>query len=212
MKPPILKANAAVAVAAAVGFTALALSVERGTTGKFDLATRSAVHANSPAVLTPLMQAVTQLGGGWFLWPLGALIFIALIRQSRRRDAAFFAVTILGAEILNESLKLIFHRPRPDPFFGYPLPDTYSFPSGHSFLSCCFYLTLAGLWIRPEWPRARKTAVLCAAVVLVLLIGFSRVYLGVHYPTDVLAGYLGAISWMAITSAAHERWWGSERP
>lgn len=195
------------AFAAALMFLWLAVAVGQRKTEGFDRAARGAVHERSPEALTALMRGVTQLGGGWFLWPFGALIVISLAREGRREEAALFGIAVLGAEALNESMKLIFHRPRPDPFFGYPVPDTYSFPSGHSLVSYCFYLALAELLIEPEWSPARKRAAWTAAVFLVLLIGFSRVYLGVHYATDVIAGYLAAIAWTAVARAAHHRWW-----
>jgi undecaprenyl-diphosphatase len=196
-----------VAAAAALGFFALAMAVTRGATQGFDLSVRGAIHALASAPLTRVMEAATQLGGGWFLWPFGAVIVGVLMRQGRRKEAALFAVAVVGAEVVNESLKLVFQRPRPEAYFGFPLPVTYSFPSGHSFLSFCFYLALAELAIEPEWPRRRRLAVWAAAAMLVLLIGFSRVYVGVHYPTDVIAGYTAAITWIALLRAAHHRWW-----
>ncbi|HXK03442.1 MAG TPA: phosphatase PAP2 family protein [Verrucomicrobiae bacterium] len=200
--------DAVIAAAAALVFLAIAVAVQRGAADGFDLAIRTAIHAQARPALTVVMEGLTQSGGGWILWPVGALIVAALVERKRNRDALLFAIVVLSAEALNESMKLVFHRPRPEPFFGYPLPDTYSFPSGHSFLSFCFYLGLAEILIDPAWTRARKLAAWAAAIVLVLLIGFSRVYLGVHYPTDVLAGYAGAIAWTAIARAAHHRWWG----
>lgn len=202
---PVL--DVVVAVTAALLFLGLAIVVTRGTTQGFDLAVRGTVHGWAAPSLTRVMEAATQLGGGWFLWPFGAIIVLVLLREGRRQEAALFAVAVLGAELVNESLKLMFQRPRPEAYFGFPLPGTYSFPSGHSFLSFCFYLALAELTIEPEWTAGRRAAVWVAAVLLVLLIGVSRVYLGVHYPTDVLAGYTAAIAWTALLRAAHHRWW-----
>jgi undecaprenyl-diphosphatase len=199
--------DVAIAVAAALVFAGLAFSVMRGTTDGFDQAVREAIHARASTPLTSALKAITQLGGGWFLWPFGAIIAAVLIREGRRQEAALFAVAVLGAELLNETLKLAFHRQRPETYFGFPRPGTYSFPSGHSFLSFCFYLALAEVAIEPEWAPWRRTAVWGAAVILVLLIGLSRVYVGVHYPTDVLAGYTAAIAWTALLRAAHHRWW-----
>ena len=110
---------------------------------------------------------------------------------------------MLGANLLDEGMKLIFHRPRPTPWFEYPPPSTYSFPSGHSFVSFCFYLALAEILIRDEWPLGRRMAMWTGAGILTLAIGFSRAYLGVHYPTDVLAGYAAAIAWTTLIRIAH---------
>jgi undecaprenyl-diphosphatase len=108
-------------------------------------------------------------------------------------------------------MKLFFHRPRPEPWFDYPLPFTYSFPSGHAFVSFCFCLCLAEILIREEWPLAGKLAMGSAALGCTLTIGLSRVYLGVHYPTDVLGGYAAGIAWITLIRMAHHVWQGRER-
>ena len=120
------------------------------------------------------MKAVTNLGSGWFLWGFGLLVVFGLARAHRRREALLFAVAVLGAAVLDEAMKVMFHRPRPDPFFGYEKPITYSFPSGHAFVSYCFYLALAEVLVEPEWPRPRRLAVWLAAILLILTIGVSR--------------------------------------
>ena len=111
---------------------------------------------------------------------------------------------------MDEAVKLFFHRARPEPWFDYPLPRTYSFPSGHAFVSFCFFLCLAEIVIRDEWPKLRKLAIWFAAVLCTFTIGLSRVYLGVHYPTDVLAGYVAAIMWTTLIRVAHHVWQGQE--
>ena len=151
------------------------------------------------------MMFATQLGGGWFLWPFGASMVWLFIRQGRRRMAAWFVTTALGANIIDEAMKLVFQRPRPDAFFGYEKPITYSFPSGHSFVSFCFYLALAQVLIRPDWPAGRKVALWSAALLIILSIGLSRIYLGVHYPTDVAGGYAAAAAWTWTMRAARPR-------
>jgi undecaprenyl-diphosphatase len=172
-----------------------------------DVTVRAFIHSFASPALTTAMEFITQLGGGWFLFPIGALIVLALYRSGRRRDAALFAVAVLGADILDEVMKLVFHRSRPDAWFDYPIPGNYSFPSGHSFVSFCFYFALAEILIRDEWPRPRRLAVWAAAALFTLAIGFSRAYLGVHYPTDVLAGYLAAVAWTTLIRIAHHTYW-----
>jgi membrane-associated phospholipid phosphatase len=95
---------------------------------------------------------------------------------------------------------------RPEPWFGYRLPSSYSFPSGHAFVSFCFCLCLAEVVVRDEWPASRKAMVWCAAVASTLTIGLSRVYLGVHYPTDVLAGFAAGVVWTTVIRVAHHMW------
>jgi undecaprenyl-diphosphatase len=195
------------AAAAAVLFAGIAYIVPATGPTALDVTVRTFIHSFAGPALTAAMEVVTQLGGGWFLFPIGALVVTALYLAGRRRDAALFAVAVLGANILDEGMKLVFHRTRPDAWFDYPLPRTYSFPSGHSFVSFCFYFALAEILIRDEWPRPRRLAVWAAAALLTLAIGFSRAYLGVHYPTDVLAGYLAAVAWTTLIRIAHHTYW-----
>src|SRR5262245_55616136 len=110
---------------------------------QFDVAVRTAVHSISSPFLTAIMRLFTWMGSGWFLWPCGAAIVWRLVAANRRRDAAVFVASVLGANIVDEMLKLIFRRTRPEAYFGEFQPLTYSFPSGHSFVSFCFCFTLA---------------------------------------------------------------------
>ena len=203
--------DAAVALGAGLLFAWLAWLASRGAPPGFDTAGRDAVHAFASPWLTLVMKAASQAGGGWGLWPAGVLIVGLLARAARGREAALFGVAVLGANLINEAMKLFFHRPRPEAWFGYPLPSTYSFPSGHAFVSFCFFLCLAEILIRDEWPVAGKVAMWSAALACTLTIGLSRVYLGVHYPTDVLAGYAAGIVWttlIRVTHHARQRWAG----
>jgi undecaprenyl-diphosphatase len=200
----------AAAIIAVAVFIFLSMVV-RGTVPEVDLSIRGAVHSSASPILTEALRFLTNFGSGWVLWPCGTLVVAGLMRKGRRRDAALFAVAVLGADILDEAMKLLFHRPRPDAFFGYTQPLTYSFPSGHAFVSACFYITLAEVLVPREWPPSGRAAAWTAAIVATSAIGFSRVYLGVHYPTDVLAGYAGAIAWTSIVRAAHRQWWHSPR-
>ena len=186
--------------AAALGFGALALAVQHGDASGFDAAVRGAIHGWSTPWLTALFRLLTQLGGGVVLWPLGVVVAVWLVRAGRRREAVRFAIAVVAANLVDEAIKWGFHRVRPQPWFGVATPASYSFPSGHAFLSCVFYLLLAAAVARGAKSRWRKRAVCLAALALTLGIGLSRLYLGVHYPTDVLAGYLAAGAWLAGVS------------
>ncbi len=200
--------DVAVAAGAVLLFAWLAQQAARGVPPEFDLAGREAVHAFAQPWLTWVMQGASLVGGGWGLWPGGLLIVGLLARAARGRDAALFAVAVVGANLLSEAMKLFFHRARPAPWFGYPLPSTYGFPSGHALVSFCFFLCLAEILIRAEWPLAGKVAMWSAALAFTLTVGLSRVYLGVHYPTDVLAGYAAGIVWTTLIRVAHHIWQG----
>jgi undecaprenyl-diphosphatase len=198
----------AIALGAVLLFAWLAQLASRDVPRDFDMAGRVAVHAYAQPWLTLVMKAASLAGGGWGLWPGGVLIAAWLARAARGRDAALFAIAVVGANLVGEAMKLFFHRLRPEPWFGYPLPSTYSFPSGHAFVSFCFCLCLAEILIRDDWPAAGKLAMWSAAVGCTLTVGLSRVYLGVHYPTDVLGGYAAGIVWTTLIRVAHHAWQG----
>lgn len=186
----------ATAVAAVLFFAWLANEVLEGDTQYFDERVRLLIHQAASPPLTALMGAVTMLGAPWVLLALGCCAVLGFLRAGWRRAAALFLVTMAGAALLNFALKWSFHRTRPTSFFDTPLPASYSFPSGHAMLSFCFYGILAALLTARLSSRAARLAIWLGATVLVVLIGVSRVYLGVHYPSDVLAGYAGALVWV----------------
>lgn len=191
------------AVLALFFFGWIADSVADQRTNRFDEMVRSEVHLHASPQLDAIMSAISFLGGNGLI--VAAIIAtLWFVRSQRRRAALWLLVTLAGALVLDVSLKLAFHRARPAPFFG-PLPQTYSFPSGHALFSFCFYGVLAGLLagrIRPLWLRI---VIWTMAAALVLAIGLSRIYLGVHYPSDVIAGYLTAALWVA-TMVFLDRW------
>lgn len=195
--------DAAIVLSAVLLFSWLAWMTSRAAPPEFDMAARAAVHAYANPWLTSVMIFASQVGGGWVLWPAGALIVGLMASAGRGREAALFGVAVVSANLVNEGMKLVFHRPRPEAWFGYPLPGTFSFPSGHAFVSFCFFLGLAEILVRDEWSPARKVALWAAAVACTLTIGLSRVYLGVHYPTDVLGGYAAASLWTTLIRVAH---------
>jgi undecaprenyl-diphosphatase len=191
----------AVAAAAAVPFGWLARLVETGSAQAFDNRARVAVHSLASPALTGAMWGITQLGSALFLILATASIVWRLAVSGRHRAAWLFAAVVAGGELLDQVLKLLFHRPRPQAFFGLPEPASYSFPSGHSGTSCCFFAMAAMLVAARARSVPAKIAVWAGAALAVCLVGLSRVYLGVHYPTDVLGGYLAGIAWLASVHA-----------
>jgi len=183
-------------------FAGLAEEVYEGDTRQFDESTLALVNGFASPSLTSFMRAVTYLGSVVFLTGAGACAVLVFVLARRRRAAVTLLVTMAGAALLNFTLKLVFGRERPEPFFDTPLPESYSFPSGHALLSFCFYGVIAAMIIariEGTWGRA---AVWAGAALLVTLIGLSRVYLGVHYPSDVAAGYAAAFVWVVIVASA----------
>src|SRR5258706_9278731 len=153
------------------------------------------------------MRRVTLLGSELVLVPWGALITGRLMAVGRRHAAVLLIIAALGGEALNQVLKQVFGRPRPDEaFFGYTMPQSHSFPSGHALVSCCFFGALAAILTRRMKPGVVNYAIWACAALLAALIGFSRVYLGVHHASDVLAGYWAAIVWVVAVRAGYGFW------
>ena len=177
-------------------FAWLSEEVFEGELQRFDFSVRMKVHEFFSPQLTKFMQAMTFLGSIGFLTALFAVLVAVLLLKGMKRPAVWLAIAVGGSVILDVSLKLSFHRARPVPFVGV-VPLTYSFPSGHALSSFCFYGVLAGLFCARIQSRAIRILVWIAAATLVLAIGLSRIYLGVHYPTDVLAGYIAAAAWVS---------------
>jgi undecaprenyl-diphosphatase len=186
-----------IAVTALFVFGWLAEEVLEGDTQKFDAVVRNAVHQLTTPGLTHLMQAFSVLGSVAVSTALSLLAICALIYSHQARTAALVAITMLGAGVLDLALKHTFHRARPIGFFGIS-PSSYSFPSGHALGSLCFYGVLAAILSARVRGRAARFCIWIAATILVTLIGFSRIYLGVHYPSDVIAGYCAAAVWVGM--------------
>jgi membrane-associated phospholipid phosphatase len=190
------------AAAALIAFGWLAVAVLRGDAAAFDTSVRDTVHVLASPTLTSVMWAITQLGEAVFLVTFGIIVASWLVAEKRKRDAVWFGAAAVGAEAVDQILKQLVRRPRPEAFFGYPQPETYSVPSGHAMVSLCFYFVLGTILAARVRSHRAKLAIRIGAVVVAFLIGLSRVYLGVHYPTDVLGGYLAAVIWLAALRAA----------
>jgi undecaprenyl-diphosphatase len=202
----ILFAGLAVASAGAMLFALLAQAVMNGSTQEFDMKIRNVVHGWASPMLTRAMLGITQLGEPTIVILLGVLVVWRLWVAGRPRAAVLLAIAAAGAQACDQALKYSFARPRPSVFFGFAQPHTYSFPSGHSVESCCFYGVLAAILTAatPSYPR--KAAIWIAASAITLAVGISRIYLGVHYPTDVLGGYTVAIIWAAVVHSGYLIW------
>jgi len=187
-------------------FAWLAEEVLESETLRFDNFVRGVVHSWAHPGLTRLMQIMSWIGSINFLGGFVILCVALLLYVRWRRAALLVLIAVAGAIPLDTILKATFHRTRPAPFFGTPLPASYSFPSGHALFSVCVFGVLAAVTttrVRQRWLRAVLWGI---AAALVVLIGLSRIYLGVHYPSDVIAGYLAAAIWVS-TIAVVDRWW-----
>jgi undecaprenyl-diphosphatase len=158
------------------------------------------LHALASPALDTVMQGATFLGSNFAIPPLFVLAVVLLVRAHRPREALFLAIASIGGFLLNTSMKLFFQRARPPLPWANVLPD-YSFPSGHTMNSLCFYVALAIVAWAIFGRRVGFPAVI-AAVVVAMIIGVSRIYLGYHYFTDVFAGLLAGAGWLLVVGAA----------
>jgi undecaprenyl-diphosphatase len=145
------------------------------------------------------MQAVardiTALGSTTVLSLLVCVVTAFLLLSGRRRTALFVLVSTASGALATLLLKGFFARPRPDLLPHGDFVTTASFPSGHAMLSAIVYLTLGTLLARLVGAQRQKLYIMAVAVLLSALVGLSRVYLGVHWPTDVLAGWAAGAAW-----------------
>lgn len=192
-------------------FAWISEEVFEGELQRFDLAVRMKVHLFFNPSVTKFMLDMTFLGSMGFLVTLFAILLAVWLAQGMARPASWLAIAAGGSVILDLTLKLSFHRLRPVPFVG-KVPLTYSFPSGHALSSFCFYGVLAGLVAERIGNRIVRIVVWVMAAALIGAIGLSRIYLGVHYPTDVIAGYIAAAAWVSsLMFAAHSRRYSRSR-
>lgn len=192
-------------------FVALADSVSEGETQKIDsrilLAFRHSGDKTplGPPVVLDGARDITALGGVTVLGLLTAIAAGFLSLDGKRRMAVFVAVSVGSGLAASVLLKDAYHRPRPDIVPREAYFSQSSFPSGHSMLSALTYLTLGALLARSQERRRLKAYFLLVAAVLSFLVGVSRVYLGVHWPTDVLAGWTAGAVWALLCWLA-ARW------
>ncbi|AZO20765.1 phosphatase PAP2 family protein [Mesorhizobium sp. M1E.F.Ca.ET.045.02.1.1] len=182
------------------------MEVARSTTPHaFDteilLAFRQAGQPNSPIGppwLEGAVRDITALGSTSVLVLITSTVIIYLLLIRRPATALFVFVAVAGGQVLSSLLKFEVDRPRPDLVSHLVNETSFSFPSGHAMLSAITYLTLGSLAARFLPDRATKVFLLALAVLVTVLVGTSRVYLGVHWPSDVLAGWCAGFAWAML--------------
>jgi membrane-associated phospholipid phosphatase len=192
-----LVAGLLAAAVALLIFSWLGREIVGGVTLGLDEVVRHAVHDHSSPTLTRIMVTASRYGGPSWLVPIGLALALVFLIRGWPRGALLITITLAGAGLLNGMLKQTFARERPPAFFDYPLPPSPSFPSGHAFFAASFFGSLAVLVSSRMRSTSLRIAMWILAGGLILLIGSSRVYLGVHYPSDVVAGYAAAVIWVA---------------
>jgi undecaprenyl-diphosphatase len=165
------------AIAMLIFFGWLADEALEGETRHFDEATRAAVHQLASPLLTTIMRGVSFLGSTLALAIGTTIIVVRFAMLKWGREAKLFAITMIGAGLLN---------------------ITYSFPSGHSLTSAVFFGALAAMLTTRVKSRRVRVIVWVVCTLMFVLIGFSRIYLGVHHTTDVIAGFAAALIWILV--------------
>ncbi len=187
----------AIAAAATLLFAELAEEVIEGEYDAFDRAMALSIHRIATPVLDQVMIAVTNLGSG----PILALVVLATAvwswRHGHRRTTLILISNAVVSQLVVFVLKVYVQRPRPTLFDVIARPESWSFPSGHSLSAMAIYGSIAAVIV--TFRRRHRALVVAAAAVLIAAIGFSRVYLGVHWPLDVLAGFAAGVPLVVAT-------------
>jgi undecaprenyl-diphosphatase len=190
---------------AAAAFSAIAFAriaedyLTNDPLARWDLSFARWLAGERSTVGIDFFRVLTFIGSPAVALAVAAVVCVVLYRRGRLVEAALLPVVLGGAELLNLVLKLSFHRSRPEVAFVHL--DTYSFPSGHAMISTAAYGALAYLAWGPLRTSRRRAILVTGTMALVALIGFSRLYLGVHYFSDVLAGIAGGTFWLAVSIA-----------
>ena len=198
---PLVRINLFILVAAVGVFVAIADRVADGDhleleeTIMASLRTGEPVRAAGPTWLPHIARDVTAMGSMTVLTTLTLLVIGFLALTLRYGAALFLACAAGGGQALNSSLKAYYRRERPDPAFRWTDIDSLSFPSGHATASAVTYLVMAVLLSRLVDKNSERAYIIGAALLISFLVGLTRVYLGVHYPTDVIAGWAVGIAW-----------------
>lgn len=181
----------------------------RHTTNVVDSGVIWLVRYFASPLVDKVMLFVTSLGYSLYYGVFIATVLVTLAFCRRFLEAAGLMLCLAGGTVLNILLKYLFERSRPD-LYRVVVEVGYSFPSGHAMVSLCFYGMLTFFLLRSVKSDAGRLVVLTGAILLVSAIGISRIYLGVHYPTDILAGYAAGGMWLTMCIALL-LWWEKQR-
>ncbi len=199
-----LVGGAIIAIMCTMAFAELAERVLAGGTQAFDVAILEWLHAHQSPLLTSLMVEMTYLGTGTVVLTVVGVAALFLWHTEHKHSARLLLAATIGNILLNGALKLVYHRARPSLFAWQTTAVSSSFPSGHAMSATVVYGTVAYLLLRLQKHTWAKMMTLSGAIVLILLICLTRLYLGVHYPSDVLGGIIVGLAWGAFCMATLE--------
>lgn len=180
-------------------FSYLATAISQNKISHFDEPIISVVQAVEEPWLTTLAKLLATIGSGSVVVSIALILAVLLYFLRRREQALLVLVVILGSGALNQILKIVFRRERPDIHRIMEIGG-FSFPSGHAMLAMSLYGILAYILWRNVKTAASRVLLVSAAVVMILAIGTSRIYLGVHYPSDIVGGISISAVWLIIST------------
>ena len=203
-----------VGIAASVVFAAFAHVVMTGVTQNFDENVLRWIQTHRSPAMNSVMLEVTTLGSGMVLIMMVCVASVFLWLTKHHWSVYILLMGVLGGQVMNRLLKGFFERPRPSVVEWVTEVSSKSFPSGHAMTAMITYGSVAYLVARLEPTRLLRRTTFIMAALFIIAIGVSRMYLGVHYPSDIIAGYLGGIAWLAFvaTSLTAVRFFAPRRP
>lgn len=183
-------------------FAELAEEVSQRDTLAFDESVLLAINGYQSPLLDTLAVMVTQLGGIKGVAVIVAAGALLLWAHAHRARAVFLVLSVAGAGLLNMLLKTLFQRDRPELWQRIVTENSFSFPSGHAMASSALAFSVIVIF----WPTKYRWIVVAGAIAYMVGIGLTRLYLGVHYPTDIIAGWIVSGVWVtAVTIAVNYR-------
>lgn len=202
----VLVASLAVIAAALLGFIEIADEMAEGEAHGFDMAVLQALHPDpanpadpiGPFWLDHAAADLTALGSVAVLVTIALLASGFLVLQRKRLEAGIIVVAFAGGLTISQLLKEFFGRERPPEIYRASEVLNASFPSGHALLSAVVFLTLGAMLAQASKGRALRIFIMAAAIIVVLVVGLTRIYLGVHWTTDVLAGWSAGAAWATL--------------
>ncbi|KON70564.1 hypothetical protein AKG34_18525 [Peribacillus butanolivorans] len=194
-----------------IGFSIMAFTISAYEFLNFDRAVISFVQGLESPFLTTIMKVFTFIGSSSSIIILSLLVLFYLYKVLKHRlELVLFSAVVVGSTLLNLILKLFFQRARPDLHRLIEIGG-YSFPSGHAMNAFTLYGILTFLLWRHISTMWGRTLLILFSVMMILTIGISRIYLGVHYPSDIIGGYLASGCWLAISIWVFQKYKESQK-
>lgn len=205
---PKLIIGSAVFWAPILVFLLLANQIRKGIALPGDTAILQMIRSASSAQFDPIVILITDLGGSTFVTIAVTIACVALYIQGRRYDSLFLLFSVAGTVIINLIIKLLFQRSRPDLWESIVIEHSYSFPSGHAMISSALAFSVILIF----WHGRFRLATIVISIIYFLSVSLSRLYLGVHYPSDIIAGWCISILWVASLYYIFQRFGRFKRP